>query len=98
MVVTDTPVVTNFYFAEGEKKGIGTKQSHTRYDILVDTMRQNKALDMEGVRDALDRVSKDNFGEFESTEWSVVYNQDNREIHYYHRKDYDTRYVFRLSS
>lgn len=98
MVVTDTPVVTNFYFAEGEKKGIGTKQSHTRYDILMDTMRQNKALDMEGVRDALDRVSKDNFGEFESTEWSVVYNQDNREIHYYHREDYDTRYVFRLPS
>ena len=29
---------------------------------------------MDQVRDALDSVSKDNFGEFESTEWSIVFN------------------------
>ena len=30
MVVTETPAVTNFYLAPGEKYGIGTAQSHTR--------------------------------------------------------------------
>jgi len=91
-------VVTNFYLAEGEKHGIGTKQSHERYEILMSLLDESGEMDTAGVRDALDRVSKDNFGEFESTEWSVVYNQDNREIHYYHREDYDTRYVFWLPS
>lgn len=28
MIITETPVVTNFYLAEGEKQGIGTAQSH----------------------------------------------------------------------
>ncbi len=35
MVVTETPVVTNFYLAEGSKHGIGSQQSHERYDILT---------------------------------------------------------------
>lgn len=33
MAVTETPVLTNFYLAEGEKQGIGTQQSHERYDM-----------------------------------------------------------------
>ena len=45
------------------------------------------------VRDALDSVSKDNFGEFESTEWSIVMNQETKELIYYHREDYKTAYV-----
>lgn len=94
MVVTDTPVVTNFYFAEGEKQGIGTEQSHTRYDILMDVLKKNGTLGMDGVRDALDRVSKHNFGTSETTEWSIVYNQDNGEAAYYHRENYDTVYRF----
>ena len=35
MIVTETPVLTNFYLAEGEKQGIGTQQSHERYDICL---------------------------------------------------------------
>ncbi len=73
MVVVETPVVTNFYLAEGEKNGIGTSQSHERYDILMDTFRNHEVMSDEEVRDALDSVSKDNFNEFESTEWSVVF-------------------------
>lgn len=64
MVVTDTPVVTNFYLAEGEKHEIGTEQSHTRYEILTEKLKEKQRMDMQGVRDALDSVSKDNFGEF----------------------------------
>lgn len=96
MIVTQTPVVTNFYLAEGEKNGIGTQQSHQRYDILIECLSDNKTMNMEHVRDALNRVSKKNFGEFESTEWSIVFNQSTGEVHYYHREDYQKQYLFYL--
>lgn len=94
MIVTDTPVVTNFYFAEGEKNGIGTEQSHTRYDILMGKLSETDTMTMDQVRDALDSVSKDNFEEFESTEWSVVFNQSSGEVRYYHRENYENSYTF----
>lgn len=106
MIVTDTPVVTNFYLAEGEKQGIGTAQSHTRYEILMERLSKDKTMDMAQVRDALDSVSKDNFGEeaslpherstdgFESTEWSIVFDLNNGEARYYHRENYEDGYLF----
>lgn len=97
-VVTETPVLTNFYLAEGEKNGIGTQQSHERYDILMNRLQATPQMVMEEVRDALDSVSKDNFGEFESTEWSVVMNLSTCEARYYHRENYGRSYRFNLSS
>lgn len=97
MVVTDTPVVTNFYLAVGEKYGIGTKQSHTRYEILTEQLNQKETMDMQDVRDALDSVSKDNFGEFESTEWSIVFHQGSGEVRYYHRENYENSFTFQIS-
>lgn len=96
MVVTHSPVVTNFYLSEGEKYGIGTQQSHTRYDILMAALAEGNAFTMEDMRDTLDSVSKDNFGSMESTEWSIVFNQSTGEVHYYHREDYVNRYTFCL--
>ena len=96
MVVTDTPVVTNFYLAEGEKHGIGTEQSHERYEILMSLLDKTERMDMAGVRDALDRVSKDNFGEFESTEWSIVFNQADGKAVCYHRENYGKGYAFTI--
>lgn len=94
MVVTETPAVTNFYLAEGEKNGIGTQQSHERYEILMNRLKNSETMEMNDVRDALDSVSKDNFGEFESTEWSIVMNQTTGEVRYYHRENYNTAYTF----
>lgn len=96
MVVTDTPVVTNFYLAEGEKYGIGTEQSHTRYEILTDRLKEKQMMDMQDVRDALNSVSKDNFGEFESTEWSIVFHQGSGKVQYYHRENYEKAYTFQM--
>lgn len=93
MIVTETPVVTNFYLAQGEKQGIGTAQSHTRYEILMQALEEHGEMTEIEVRDALDSVSKDNFGEFESTEWSIVMNQETKELIYYHREDYETGYI-----
>ncbi len=95
-IVTETPVVTNFYLAEGEKKGIGTQQSQERYEILMNLLEETPQMEMQDVRDALDRVSKDNFGEFEYTEWSIVMNLTTGEAQYYHRENYRKNYTFRL--
>lgn len=93
MTVTPTSVVTNFYLTEGEKYGIGTEQSHERYEILSDARSSQETMDERDVRDALDSVSKDNFGEFESTEWSIVMNQETKELIYFHRENYDNGYL-----
>ena len=98
MTVIETPVLTNFYLAAGEKYGIGTEQSHERYDILLNQLEETPQMGMEEVRDALDSVSKDNFGEFESTEWSIVMNLSAGEARYYHRENYNQNYTFRLES
>ncbi len=94
MHVTDTPVVTNFYLTPGDKYGTGTSQSHARYDVLMGLDREKMSMD--AMRDALDSVSKDNFGGFESTEWSIVMNQHTGEMRYYHREDYQSGYVLML--
>lgn len=96
MVVTETPVVTNFYLAEGTKHGIGTQQSHERYNILTQTLADHPTMTMEDVRDAMDIVSKDNFNEFESTEWSAVFDLNTGTAHYYHRENYENRYTFSI--
>lgn len=96
MIVTETPAVTNFYLAEGERHGIGTEQSHQRYEILMDALEENASMDEGEVRDILDRVSKDNFGEFESTEWSIVFNLNTGKASYYHREDYTKGYAFSI--
>ena len=97
MLVTETPAVTNFYLSESEKNGIGTRQSHERYEILMDCLNESGIMNMDELRDALDNVSKDNFGEFESTEWSIVMNQTTGEVRYYHREDYNTAYTFTVT-
>ena len=96
MIVTETSILTNFYLAEGEKNGVGTQQSHTRFEILAETLEESPSMTAQEVRDALDSVSKDNFGEFESTEWSVVFNQSDLTATYYHRENYGTSYSFQL--
>lgn len=98
MVVTETPVVTNFYLTPGERYGIGVAESHTRYELLIERLNENSRMDANGVRDALDRVSKHNFDSvFASTEWSTVYNQTTGAVQYYHREDYTKSYDFVVS-
>lgn len=96
MSATETPVVTNFYLTPGEKYGIGTSQSHTRYEILTGLLAEQDSFTPEGVRDALSSVSKGNFGEFESTEWSIVFDLAVKTARYYHRENYENSWLFAL--
>ncbi len=97
MIVTETPVLTNFYLAKGEKQGIGTGQSHERFELLTETLAGKPSMTRAEVRDALDSVSKDNFGEFESTEWSIVFDQAALTAVYYHRENYGKAYFFQIN-
>ena len=97
MIVTETPVLTNFYLAEGDKNGVGTQQSHIRFEILTKTLEENPDMTIPEVRDAFDSVSKDNFNEYESTEWSIIFDQSALTATYYHREDYETDYSFKLN-
>ena len=95
MEVTETPVVTNYYLTPGEKYGIGTEESKVRYAMLEDMLQSGSSFTMDGIRDALDSVSKHNFdSEFASTEWSIVYNQSTGEARYYHRENFQKYYTF----
>ena len=97
MVVTETPVVTNFYLAPGEKYGVGSQESHTRYEIPSGLLAEQAPWSVDGVRDALNAVSKHNFDSaFASTEWSIVYDQSEGVARYYHRENYDTFYDFTI--
>lgn len=96
MIVTETPVVTNFYLSEGEKYGIGTQQSHQRYELLTERLAASGTQTEDEMRDALDSVSKHNFEEYASTEWSAVFHLDSGVAQYYHREDYTKGYQFRI--
>ena len=50
----------------------------------------------EDVRDALSSVSKGSFGEFESTEWSIVFDLTAKTARYYHRENYENSWLFAL--
>ncbi len=42
---------------EGEKNGIGTAQSHIRYDMLMERLEQGGQIGMDDVRNTLRSVS-----------------------------------------
>ena len=96
MIVTVTPVVTNFYFAEGPKNGKGTQQSHERYEILMNTLSENANFTADGVMKALESVSKHNWHDGETTEWSAVFDQTTGEAVYCHRENYGKKYTFKI--
>ncbi|KIR03668.1 hypothetical protein P261_02483 [Lachnospiraceae bacterium TWA4] len=98
MSVVETPIVTNFYLTEGEKYGIGTSQSHARYETLENTLEQKKTMNRFQVRDTLDSVSKHNFDEYESTEWSAVFQLDEGVVDYYHRENYTKSYTIAIEN
>ena len=97
MIVTETPVVTNFYFAEGSKKDKGTQQSHERYEILMRTLSENGSFTANEVMNALASVSKHNWHDGETTEWSAVFDQSTGEAVYCHRENYGKKYTFRIN-
>lgn len=95
LIITETPIVTNFFLTEGEKYGIGTEQSKLRYSILSDFLSENATADSEDMRDALKSVCKKTLNdENEKTVWSIVCDPNAGTLTYYIRENYEEKLVF----
>ena len=98
MVVIETPILTNFYLAEGEKHGIGSEESHRRFDALEAFMAEHETADIYDVRDALMTARESAFDPdpSEGTEWSVLYDQTNLTATWYRREKFDAGWTVEL--
>ena len=97
MVVTETKVVTNHYLAKGDKYGIGSEQSHERFDTLS---QYSGSTNQEGVKEMLSSVAQFRFpqsqGSYERTMWSVVYTPSALMAEFYFRENYEKSYFLTL--
>lgn len=93
MLVTETRVVTNHYLSDCEKQGVGSEQSHLRFDALS---AHTGATDALGVRDLLESVAQKNYpqteGSYEKTMWSIVYCLEGRCADFYFAENYTRSY------
>ena len=97
MIVMDTKIVTNHYLAPGEKQGVGSEQSHQRYDTLAGYTGPAEESD---VRDMLKSVAQMNYpqsgGSYEKTMWSIVYNPEARKADFYFSENFERSYALRI--
>lgn len=93
MLVTETKVVTNHYLSDCEKQGVGSEQSHIRFDTL--SAYSDAANEMD-VRDTLKSVAQMNYaqtsGSYEKTMWSIVYCPEGRCADFYFAENYEHSY------
>ena len=93
MLVTETKVVTNHYLADCEKQGVGSEQSHLRFDTLA---AHTGPLDGMGVCDLLESVAQKNYPQsadsYEKTMWSIVYCPAGLCADFYFAENYEHSY------
>ena len=93
MLVTETKVVTNHYLADCEKQGVGSDQSHLRFDTLA---AHTGPLDGMGVCDLLESVAQKNYPQsadsYEKTMWSIVYCPAGLCADFYFAENYEHSY------
>ena len=93
MLVTETKVVTNHYLSDCGKQGVGSEQSHLRFDTL--SAQSGPAGELE-VRDLLKSVAQMNYpqteGSYEKTMWSIVYCPEGRCADFYFAENYERSY------
>ncbi len=94
-LVTPAQVVTNHYLSACEKQGLGSEESHLRYDTLLSWEGD---LGPEGVRERLEAVAQKNVsqGGYEKTMWSLVYAPRQIWADFYFNEIYDHSYHLTL--
>ncbi|MGL5677518.1 MAG: linear amide C-N hydrolase [Cellulosilyticaceae bacterium] len=99
MHVTETPVVTNFYLTEGEKYGVGSEQPHERYKVLMQVVEEKQQVDENLIFNALQAVAQSHYTEvYETTAWSIVYDQIEKELQFYFRENFKDGYTFKIDT
>ena len=98
MLVTETKVVTNHYLSDCKKQGVGSEQSHKRYDTLA---AHNDPADADEVRNLLESVAQKNFPQtadgYEKTMWSIVYCPEGHCADFYFAENFTHSYKLILS-
>lgn len=92
MYVTETPVVTNHYLTEGEKYGVGNDESHARLGkVLAMDEEAGSVMDVMQVRDVMQNVSY-----ADATQWSIVFDMENRALDFYWQRQFDALHRFEI--
>ena len=98
MLVTEIKVVTNHYLSDCEKRGVGSEQSHKRYDTLA---TYTGLVDADEVRDLLECAAQKNYPQtadsYEKTMWGIVYCPEKRCADLYFAENYAHSYTLMLS-
>ena len=96
--IKETPVVTNFYMKEDHPKfGVGTEQSHIRYDNVMAHFSEKGEYSHDEMKEELRGVAKSNFpDDFHTTEWSIIYDQKKLTATYYRREDFENGFQISL--
>lgn len=101
MLVTETNIVTNHYLSDCPKTGVGSQQSHQRFDRLSELASRSWAdfgsggprLAFERLRAMLKSVAQSNYpqtdGSYETTLWSIVYEPGSCAAEFYFSEQYD---------
>lgn len=98
MSVTKTPVVTNHYLTPGEKLGVGSAQSHIRFNSLTSQLDAGET----DVAQLLQSVAQKNYPQsqdnYEKTMWSIVYHPAEKAASFYFSENYGHSYRLALQS
>ena len=98
MLVEEARIVTNHYLAKSEKRGVGSAQSHLRYEMLA---AYNEPAGEREVRHLLQSVAQGNLpridGSYDKTMWSIVYCPEGRCADFYFKEKYRQSYLLTLS-
>lgn len=98
MVVTETPIVTNHYLSPGEKFGIGSEQSHLRFDSLSRQLEKGETNVDRMLRSVAQRNYPQSQDGYEKTMWSIVYRPADNTANFYFAENYEHSYRLALHS
>ncbi len=102
MFVTETKVVTNHYLTNCEKFGIGSEQSHMRFDMLTDAYNSTLGvMDQNEIHDSMKSVAQFNFKnaenmDYEKTMWSIIYSPAALNAEFYYNEDFENPWSLML--
>ncbi len=96
MHVTETAVVTNHFLTPGSYYKIGLGSNDYRYEVLVDHLEASEGvMSHEDFKNALAATTQNRKI---STQWSIIYDQSNLELVFYHLRDFNNPLYFELAS
>ncbi len=93
MLVTGTPIVTNHSVYTGNTSSVDNQESHTRFGRLMEIHENIEgSADKEKLRNCMSDVSYEDI-----TQWSIVYDVQEKAFDFYWQREYGKAYSFKLN-